>query len=265
MLWLKVLEEGKRLLVQRMTGGRDLMASTDLVQILAQSQPFRGLHAADLQAVLKAAHRRQVERDAFLFHQGEPATACYVLIQGEAKLTQVTPDGHQVLVRFAAPGEELGIIAALHNAAYTLSAQAVGDCLVLVWGGETLTRLMERYPQIALNALHAVADYYKRLLDRYQELATQRVEQRIARTLLRLARQAGQREEQGGVLIGLPLSRENLADMTGTTLYTVSRILSSWEQRGFVQAGREQVLIRQPHALVAIAEDLPSSILPVEL
>ena len=246
-----------------MTGGRDLMASTDLVQILAQSQPFRGLHAADLQAVLKAAHRRQVERDAFLFHQGESATACYVLIHGQAKLTQVTPEGHQVLVRFAAPGEELGIIAALRNAAYTLSAQAVGDCLVLVWDGETLTQLMERYPQIALNALHAVADYYRRLLDRYQELVTQRVEQRIARTLLRLARQAGQREEQG-VLIGLPLSRENLADMTGTTLYTVSRILSSWEQRGFVQAGREQVLIRQPHALVAIAEDLPPHIPPVD-
>jgi CRP/FNR family transcriptional regulator, nitrogen oxide reductase regulator len=247
---------------ERMTGARDLMASTDLVQILAQSQPFRGLYAADLQAVLKAAHRRQVERDAFFFHQGEPATACYVLIRGEAKLTQVTPEGNQVLVRFAAPGEELGIIAALHSAAYTLSAQAVGDCLALVWDGETLTRLMERYPQIGLNALHAVADYYRRLLDRYQELATQRVEQRIARTLLRLARQAGQRKEQG-VLIGLPLSRENLADMTGTTLYTVSRILSSWEQRGFVQADRERVLIRQPHALVAIAEDLPSHTPPV--
>jgi CRP-like cAMP-binding protein len=261
MLWLKVLEEGKRLLVQRMRGVLDLMASTDLVQILAQSQPFRGLHTPDLQEVLKAAHRRQVERDAFLFHQGESATACYVLIHGQAKLTQVTPEGHQVLVRFAAPGEELGIIAALRNAAYTLSAQAVGDCLVLVWDGETLTQLMERYPQIALNALHAVADYYRRLLDRYQELVTQRVEQRIARTLLRLARQAGQREEQG-VLIGLPLSRENLADMTGTTLYTVSRILSNWEQHGLIEAGRERVSIRQPHALVAIAEDLPSNIPP---
>jgi CRP-like cAMP-binding protein len=97
------------------------------------------------------------------------------------------------------------------------------------------------------------------LVDRYQELVTERVEQRLARALLRLARQAGQRSEQG-VLIGFPLSRENLADMTGTTLYTVSRILSSWEHQGLVEAGRERVLIRRPHALVAIAEDLPPDI-----
>jgi CRP-like cAMP-binding protein len=238
--------------------------SADLTQFLAQSQPFRGLRAADLQAVLRVAHRRQVERDAFFFHQGEPATACYVLVHGEAKLTQVTPEGHQALVRFAAPGEELGIIAALRNAAYTLSAQAVGDCVALVWDGETLTRLMQCYPRIALNALDTVADYYKRLLDRYQELVTQRVEQRLSRALLRLARQVGQRAKDG-VLIGLPLSREDLAEMTGTTLYTVSRILSGWEAQGLVEAGRERVLIRQPQAMVAIAEDLTSDIPPEDL
>jgi CRP-like cAMP-binding protein len=61
------------------------------------------------------------------------------------------------------------------------------------------------------------------------------------------------------VLIGLPLSREDLAKIAGTTLYTVSRILSGWEQQGFVEAGRERVLIRQAHILAAIAEDLPPS------
>lgn len=239
-----------------MIGTFNLMAPADLIQLLAQSQPFQGLRAAELQGVFDAAHRRHVEQDAFFFHQGEPATACYVLIDGKAKLTQVTPEAHQMLVRFVAPGEEFGIIAALSNAVYTLSAQAVGDCLVLAWHGETLARLMERYPRIALNALETVASHYKRLLNRCQELVTQRVEQRLARALLRLARQAGQKAE-GGVLIDLPLSRENLADMTGTTLYSVSRILTNWERQGLVEAGRERVVIHHPHALVAIAEDLP--------
>jgi CRP-like cAMP-binding protein len=80
----------------------------------------------------------------------------------------------------------------------------------------------------------------------------------VARCLLRLARQTGQKIE-GGVLIGLPLSRGDLAKIAGTTLYTVSRILSGWEQQGFVEAGRERVLIRQAHILAAIAEDLPPS------
>ena len=232
------------------------MVSTEFTRLLAQSQPFRGLHAADLQAVLQAAHRRQVERNAFFFHQGDPAIEFYVLIQGEAKLTQVTPEGHQMLVRFVGPGECFGGVAALINADYTLSAQAVEDCLALTWDGETLAQLMERYPRIALNVMAVQAGQYRQLLDRYQQLVTERVERRVARTLLRLAGQVGQKAEDG-VLIGLPLSREDLAEMTGTTLYTVSRILSRWERQGLVEAGRERVLVHLPHALVAIAEDLP--------
>jgi CRP-like cAMP-binding protein len=236
----------------------DLRAPADLIPLLGQSKPFQGLRAADLRTVSEAAYRRHVERGAFFFHQGDPAVAFYLLVQGEAKLTQVTPEGHQVLVRFVAVGEEFGGIAAVHSATYTLSAQAVQDCLALAWDGETLARLMQRYPRVAFNMLELVAGYYRRLLDRYQDLITKRVEQRVARALLRLARQTGQKTE-GGVLIGLPLSREDLAEMTGTTLYTVSRILSGWEQQGFIKAGREWVLVSQAHILVAIAEDLPPS------
>jgi CRP-like cAMP-binding protein len=233
------------------------MADVDPIQLLAQSPPFQNLHATGLKAVLQAAYRRRVERDAFFFYQGDRATAFYLLTQGEVKLTQVTPEGHQMLVRFAGPGECFGGIAALKEAVYTLSVQAVDDCVALAWDGETLARLMERYPHIALSVLDMVEGHYIRLLERYQELVTQRVEQRVARALLRLARQVGHKVEDG-VLIGLALSREDLAEMTGTTLYTVSRILSGWEQQGLVEAGRERVLISSPHALVSIAEDLHS-------
>ncbi len=92
--------------------------------------------------------------------------------------------------------------------------------------------------------------------DRFRELATERVAQRVARALLRLVRQAGRRTEEG-VLIDLPLSRRDLAELTGTTLFTVSRVLSEWEAAGTVRTGRRRVIVRSPHALVAIAEDLP--------
>jgi len=146
------------------------MDSIDLTQLLAQSQPFRGLPAAELRAVLQAAQRRHFERDAFIYYQGDPASILYILTQGEAKLTQVTPEGHQMLVRFARPGDCFGCIAALSDAVYTLSAQAVDDCLALAWDGRTVAQLMERYPRISLNVLQLVAEYYRRLLDRYQEL-----------------------------------------------------------------------------------------------
>ncbi len=240
------------------------MAPVDPIQLLAQAWPFQGLGEADLQVVFQAAQRRRVARDGFFFYQGDPATAFYILLEGRAKLTQLTPEGHQVLVHFIGPGEGFGIIAALNGAVYPLSAQAMEDCLALAWDSETIVRLMERYPRIALNALRLLAGRFKELQDRYRELATERVEQRVARALLRLARQTG-RKVEGGVLIDLPLSRQDLAEMTGTTLYTVSRILSRWEQQGLVEAGRERVLIRHPHGLVVIAEDLPSGTSPKDV
>lgn len=218
---------------------------------------FQGLSDAELTAVARAGRHRQAKSDAFFFHQGEPATTLYVLTRGRVRLAQVTPEGQQLILRFIGPGNMFGGIAALGEKIYPAAAQAVDDCEALAWNGETMRRLMERYPRIALNALELLAERIQAVQDRYRELATERVERRIARALLRLVQQTGRRVE-AGVLIDMPLSRHDLAEMTGTTLYTVSRTLSRWEGEGLVETGRQRVLIRNPHSLVAIAEDLPS-------
>ena len=115
--------------------------------------------------------------------------------------------------------------------------------------------LMERFPSIAIKALELLGEELADIRSRYQELATERVERRVARALLRLVGQAGTKTE-GGVLIDFPLSRQDLAELTGTTLHTVSRILSSWEHKGIIESGRRRIVICQPHGLVTIAEDL---------
>jgi len=115
--------------------------------------------------------------------------------------------------------------------------------------------LVRQMPQLALNAIQFMAQHLQEFQDRYRELATQRVERRLARTILRLASQTGRKVEEG-VLIDMPLTRQDLAEMSGTTLYTVSRTLSKWETDGLIISGREKVIIRFPHGLVAIAEDL---------
>jgi CRP-like cAMP-binding protein len=168
----------------------------------------------------------------------------------------VTPEGHQVIIRFLGPGEGMGIIVVLSNTIYPLSAEVVTDCTALKWDYEATVLLMEDFPRLALNGLRLVAGRFHELQNRYRELATERVERRVARALLRLARQTGRRTERG-VLIDLPLSRQDLGEMTGTTLYTVSRILSNWEQQELIETGRERVTILNPHGLVIIAEDLP--------
>jgi CRP/FNR family transcriptional regulator, nitrogen oxide reductase regulator len=237
------------------------MMSTSVItarelELVSASPFFRGLAANELEAVLQVAQRRKLPRGSYFFHQGEPATTFYILIEGRVRLTQISPEGHQVILHLATPGEGIGIIVALSNIPYPVAAEVVEDSTVLAWDAPTTGHLLETFPRLALNGLRLVTRRFGELQDRYRELATERVERRVARALLRLARQMGKRVEEG-ILIDMILSRQDLAEMTGTTLYTVSRILSGWEQQGLVESGRERVTIRSPHGLVAIAEDLP--------
>ncbi len=167
-------------------------------------------------------------------------------------------DGHEVILRFVGPGEAVAALALFEGAAYPLTASAVSESLLLAWHRDVLQELVQHHPPLAVNAMRLLSERLREVQERFRELATERVAQRVARALLRLVRQAGRRAEDG-VLIDMPLSRQDLAEMTGTTLYTVSRTLSEWESRGILESGREKVLVKRPHALVAIAEDLPQN------
>jgi CRP-like cAMP-binding protein len=226
------------------------------IAILRDLTLFLDLEATQLDDVLEAARRVKVSRGEFVFFQGDPADRLHLLLEGSLKLTQVTPDGQQVVMKYISPGEAFAVLAVLEGMAYPASAEAVADSQLLAWDREAMNDLMLRYPRIALRVLAIVSAHVHEFQDRLRELSTERVERRIARALLRLANQTG-RKTADGILVDLPLSRQDLAEMTGTTLYTVSRTLSHWETQGLVRASREKVFILEAHHLVTIAEDLP--------
>lgn len=206
--------------------------------------------------IAAAAVRRDVGEQEAFFLQGSEATRFYVLVTGRVRLTQVTPDGQQLVVRFIVPGEGFGIVAAMSGGFYPLTAEAVETATAYGWSGPSYKDLMARHPDLGLRSLAIVSGRLQESQDRNRELATERVERRVARALLRLASQSGIREE-GDVVIRLSLSRQDVAELTGTTIYSVSRILSAWESAGIVDTGRMRIAIRQLHTLVAVAEDLP--------
>jgi len=232
------------------------MATTDVHDIVARCFLFRDLTLDEQTTIITNGQLTRVRADEYFFHQGEEALNLHILVEGRAKLTKVTADGDQILVDYFGPGDGLGIFVALSDMSYPLSAQAIEECLSVAWHRETMRQLMRRYPTLALNGVEMIGRRFAALQDRYLELSTERVEQRVARALLRLVRQYGRRVEQG-VLIDMPLTRQDLAEMTGTNVYNVSRILSRWEREGLVESSRMQVTLRRAHELVAIAEDLP--------
>jgi CRP-like cAMP-binding protein len=225
--------------------------ATDLY-LLSHSEVFRGLTTEALEEVRDWAVRKRLPKGESLFHQDSPASAFFVVVQGRLRLTQSTPAGQQVIIRYIGPGESAGYSAIAGKESYSSTALAVDDSTLMSWSTSRLQDLMAHHPQIALNALSAVRTRYEELQTRVRELATEPVEQRIAHTILRLARQAGRRTS-AGIEIAFPLSRQDIAEMAGTTLHTVSRTISSWETHGIIDSGRRRIIVRKPADLGLIA------------
>lgn len=224
--------------------------------VVAQMPMFQGLAHDDLRDVVRHARTRRVAQGTRIFSQGDNADTCYALIDGRVKIVQSGGEGEQMIVHFIGPGEMFGTLAVFTGGGYPADAEAVTDCVEISWSAATMTELMHRCPLIAINTLQILGRRLMLVQRRLREISNQRVERRIAHALLRLVREAGKAVD-GGTAIDFPLSRQDVAEITGTTLHTVSRTLSGWEERGLVELGRQHVMIRDPGALAAIAEDLP--------
>lgn len=216
---------------------------------------FQGLNEADLKRLLQAAHHKQLKAGEFFFLQGDPAECMFILLKGRVKLSQIGEDGQQALIRVNTPVSLFALVAMTSAETYPVTAQAAEDSRAMYWTRQELMDFVIQLPQMAMNAMRIMADQLQEMQERFRQATTERVERRLARTLIRLAAQAGKKVAEG-ILIDLPLTRQDLAEMSGTTLYTASRTLSQWEDQGLVILGRERVIIRQPHGLVEIAEDL---------
>ena len=217
---------------------------------------FRGLDAARLAAVAAEARNTAISQGESFFVEGDRADAFFVLIRGRVKLTQLTPEGHQVVLRLIGAGDAFGGAGVFGDETYPIGAEAVEPAEALRWPAAAMRRLMETEPRVALNAVEFVAARLHDLQRRHRQFMTERVERRVARALVRLAQQAG-RPVDTGVEIDFAISRQDIAEMTGTTLFTVSRILSAWEERELVHSARQRIVIRQPQALAALADDMP--------
>ncbi len=221
---------------------------------ISRSRIFDGLTSEQLQAWLNEAATRDVRRGHTLARQGEPARVFYLVESGLLKLVQVTAEGGELIVRFVGPGEPFGGVVALETAAYPVTALAVEPTRLRGWPSDRLRALLQRFPQVRTNLMREMASHMTDALTRVRELTTERVGQRLAHTLLRLIRQCG-RPTPDGVLIAHPLTRQELAELTGTTLYTVSRTLSQWEADGVLRSEHRRLLVRSPERLEALAHE----------
>ncbi len=226
----------------------------DIDRSLVRSLPlFANMADADLDRMLARATMRRVAIGEVVFEQGQKASQFFLLLHGRLKVTQVTPEGQQIIVRVVHPGDIFGFAQALQRDDYPGTPIAAAESLVVCWPNEVWGHFVEQNPHLAINAMRSIGQRLQEAHTRIREMATEEVERRVAHAVLRLMDKAGKKEADG-VRIDFPLTRQDVAEMTGTTLHTVSRIFSAWESQGIVKGGRQKLLVRDRAKLAALAE-----------
>ena len=221
--------------------------------VLRRMELFAGSDAHALDDIARLGRTRRIPRGRVIFKRGDEATACHALISGRVRIAQAAGQGgDNVVIRYVGPGEIFGAVALFHGGRFPADATAITDCVEIWWSAPAMIELIKRYPHIALNALRIVGRRLDELQERMRELTTEKVDQRVAHALVRLARQAGIKIDHG-IEIGFPLSRKDLAAMTGTAHYTVSRILSDWQARGLIASARKRIVVCDLPGLEAVA------------
>jgi CRP-like cAMP-binding protein len=210
------------------------------LEVMEKSVLFSNISNAERRAVFADARIKEYARGQLLYLEGDSVQQVPMLAMGLVKSTRLGMNGSEVILRLSSPGDVLGVTELFATGRHCSTAHAFRSCKAIVWNANTFRDMVKRHPILQQNMVRILYGQLEELEDRFYDVATGRVAERIGRQLTRLVGQIG-REVDGTVVVYV--SREELAQMTGTTLFTVSRQLSLWESKGIVRAGREAVAI----------------------
>ena len=222
------------------------------LDVLAHAPYFAGLSYDEIVAIDERAKVRGYAEGEAIYHAGSAAEHLFLLASGRVKVLRPALDDSDVLVEVITPGATFGSVAALGHSTYPDTALALTVSCVLRISAADLRHVMARHPAVAMAVLDEVSHRLEEAQQSVRRLSGGTVEQRIAASLLVLADKLG--EPRGdGVLLQLPLTREDLASMTGTTTESVSRTLSKWRRAGLIETGRRWTALTDRTALAALA------------
>jgi CRP-like cAMP-binding protein len=215
-------------------------------------EAFSDLPMADCIALMAGAQERQFGRRHTVFLEGDPVRHVVLLLSGSLKVTQLGANGQEVILRVTGPGDVLGRVGSGANSEHFSTAQTLQPSTALIWEMNRFEAFLDRLPILQRNMTLLLERHLNELEIRFREVSTERVAPRLSSLLVRLLGQVGRRAD-GHVEIAL--SRRELAQLTGTTLFTVSRLLCQWEAQGIVSARRETVLVHNVPGLQELSRE----------
>ncbi len=217
-------------------------------ELLRRIALFRRLSPGMRARVAEVAHLRSYERGDTIFSEGDAGDVFIAIVTGRVKVFKSTPAGKEIILEIFGAGDPLGAVAVYDNLPFPASAVTLEPTQCLRIEQAAFFRLLEQDPALVRGLLSGLTLRLAELTRRLAELSGARVETRFARLFLKLCDQIG-RPERGGVFVPMPLSRQELADLTGTTIETAIRIMSRWQKEDVLHTEKDGFVVLQRPAL----------------
>lgn len=227
------------------------MSTGEIDEAIRRSLIFRRLGTEDRARLGAVSRLRNVPKGERIFAEGDPSDFFFTILSGRVKIFKMTPAGKHIILEIFGPGDPLGAVAVYEGRPFPASAAALEDTSCLLVPRASFFALLEEHPSLVRGLLLGLTRRLVELTNRLTDLTGGRVEARFARFFLKLAQDLG-RPAPDGTLIPLALSRQELADMTGTTIETCIRIMSRWGKEDIVRTEKEGFVVLDKAALAAI-------------
>jgi len=222
---------------------------SEKIALVRRLRLFSNVDPAHCATIISGACEKRLWRRQPIFFQGDPVQQVMMLLSGCVKITQLGPSGNEVILRLGGIGEMIGDLQPSENYAHSSTAQTVQDAVALAWEVANFAKLLDRYPAFRRNMVHALEERLREMEQRFRDVSTLNVGPRLSSELIRLSNRFGCGDNRRREI---HLSREELAQLTGTTLSTVSRLLRLWQKLGIVSIRREVVQVCDIAALTQL-------------
>jgi len=225
------------------------------LQILSKVPFFSDLNTPQIKEINSTLMDIHFAPAELVYFSGDPASQLFILAAGNIKLLQHTSEGKDILLEILGPGEFFGSLSASGEPYYLETAQAITHVCVMKISTEQFRKVLLDYQQISLRVLDVMTERLYSTREMLKQVSLYSVEKRIAHILIKLAYKLGEKTSHG-ILIQIPLSREDLADMAGTTPETTSRIMSLFEKSNLISTGRRWVSVQDLKGLTKLNQNL---------
>lgn len=224
-----------------------------MVEALRTASLYRGLSDEDRKRIAEVALVKSWDKGEAIFNEGDPSDFLLTVLSGRVKVVKLQPSGREVILEIFGPGDPVGAVVAYEGRPFPASAIALERTTCLLVRRGPFFGLLEKHPSLVRGLLSAFTRRIVELAQRIPEVAGARVETRFAHLFLKLADRMG-RPRQGAVFIPMVLSRQELADLTGTTIETCIRLMSRWRKEGPIETDKDGFVLHDRSALEALTK-----------